>query len=116
MSAALEEPLPLEFVRLRFYSCAGQSLIVLKQARCYARPPIMNVVFLSPHFPPNWFRFVVGLRAAGANVLGIGDTPTEALRPELRAALGDYYRVDDLANRDQVHERAGLADRPSRSD
>ena len=31
-----------------------------------ARPRTMNVVFLSPHFPPNWWRFVVGLREVGA--------------------------------------------------
>jgi hypothetical protein len=61
-------------------------------------PPPMNVVFLSPHFPPNWFHFVVGLRAAGATVLGIGDAPYEELRPELRDALHEYYRVGDMAD------------------
>ena len=63
---------------------------------------VMNVVFLSPHFPPNWFRFAVGLREAGANPLGIADVPRESLRHELRDALGDHYRVDDLANYDQL--------------
>ena len=62
----------------------------------------MNVVFLSPHFPPSWFRFAVGLREAGATVLGIADVNHELLRPELRAALADYYRVDDLASYDQL--------------
>jgi hypothetical protein len=61
-------------------------------------PSPMNVVFLSPHFPPNWFHFVVGLRAAGATVLGIGDAPHEELRPELRDAMHEYYRVTDLAD------------------
>ncbi|MGH2358492.1 MAG: ATP-grasp domain-containing protein [Candidatus Limnocylindria bacterium] len=56
----------------------------------------MNVVFLSPHFPPNWFNFAVRLRQAGATVLGIADAPWEALRPELRDALNDYYWLDDL--------------------
>jgi hypothetical protein len=58
----------------------------------------MNVVFLSPHFPPNWYQFVVGLRAAGATALGIGDAPYEELRPELRASLTEYYRVGDMAD------------------
>jgi hypothetical protein len=78
----------------------------------------MNVVFLSPHFPPNWYRFAVGLREAGANVLGIADANHEQLHPELRAALGDYYRVDDLGNYDQLVRglgyfinRHGLIDR-----
>jgi hypothetical protein len=68
----------------------------------------MNVVFLSPHFPPNWFRFVVGLREVGANVLGIADVNHEQLRPELRAALNDYYRVDDLHNHDQLVRALGF--------
>ena len=58
----------------------------------------MNVVFLSPHFPPNWYQFVVALRQVGATVLGIGDAPHEELRPELRDALVEYYRVGDMAD------------------
>ncbi len=56
----------------------------------------MNVVFLSPHFPPNYWHFCRGLREAGANPLGIADAPWEALRPELRQALAECYRVPDL--------------------
>jgi hypothetical protein len=67
----------------------------------------MNVVFLSPHFPPNWYRFVLGLRAAGATVLGIADVNHDQLRPELGAALDDYYRVDDLHNYDQLVRAIG---------
>ena len=78
----------------------------------------MNVVFLSPHFPPNWFRFVLGLRNAGATTMGITDQPWETLRPELRDALDEFYEVDDLGNHDQltralgwfIHRR-GLIDR-----
>lgn len=62
----------------------------------------LNVVFLSPHFPPNFHRFCVGLREVGATVLGIGDTPFEELRPELCDALHDYYRVDDLHRYDDL--------------
>lgn len=78
----------------------------------------MNYVFLSPHFPPNWFRFVAGLRVAGATTLGIADQEWDQLRPEVRAALDDYYRVDDLANQEQLTRalgwfihRHGLVDR-----
>ena len=60
----------------------------------------MNVVFLSPHFPPHWWRFVRGLKDVGATTLGIADGNWEQLRPELRDALDDYYRVDDLGNYD----------------
>jgi hypothetical protein len=67
----------------------------------------MNVVFLSPHFPTNWFRFVMGLRAAGATTLGIADVATEQMRPELREALSDYYRVDNLEDYDQLVRALG---------
>lgn len=67
----------------------------------------MNVVFLSPHFPPNWFRFAVGLKQAGARVLGVADVSHDALQPALRDALSDYYRVDDLGNYDQLCRALG---------
>src|SRR6476620_11293389 len=78
----------------------------------------MNVVFLSPHFPPHWYHFVVGLKSVGARPLGIADQNWENLRPELRDNLDDYYRVDTLANYDQMVRgigffisRHGLVDR-----
>ena len=67
----------------------------------------MNVVFLSPHFPPNWYLFAIALHDQGANVLGIADAPYEELRPELRDALTEYYRVDDM--NDYVQLRRALA-------
>ncbi len=70
-------------------------------------PCPMNVVFLSPHFPPGYFRFCQGLREMGATVLGIADAPWEALRPELRAALHEYYRVPDLESYDQLLRALG---------
>ena len=45
---------------------------------------MMNFVYLSPHFPPNYYRFCVCLREEGVNVLGLADAPYESLRPELR--------------------------------
>jgi hypothetical protein len=58
----------------------------------------MNVVFISPHFPPQFFHFVSALRSLGVNVLGIGDAPYDTLRPELRETLTEYFftpRLDD---------------------
>jgi biotin carboxylase len=68
----------------------------------------LNVVFLSPHFPPTWWRFVRGLKDVGATTLGIADANWEELLPELRDALDDYYRVDDLADYDQVTRALGF--------
>jgi hypothetical protein len=62
----------------------------------------MNVVFLSPHFPPNWYLFATALHEQGANVLGIADAPYEELRPELREVLTEYYRVDDMNDYGQL--------------
>ena len=53
----------------------------------------MNIVFLSPHFPSHYFRFCLNLKAAGANVLGVGDEPYGNLSQDLRAALTEYYQV-----------------------
>jgi hypothetical protein len=67
----------------------------------------MNVVFLSPHFPPSIATFCIRLREAGATVLGVADAPFESLRPELRGALTEYYRVGDMHDRDALLRALG---------
>jgi hypothetical protein len=62
----------------------------------------VNVVFISPHFPLNFWHFVAALRDAGANALAIADEPWERLRPELRAAMTEYYRVPDMHRYDDL--------------
>ncbi len=67
----------------------------------------MNVVILSPHFPPNYYNFCVQLHKLGVCVLGIADAPYESLRPELKDALVEYYKVDDMHNYDQILRACG---------
>ncbi len=67
----------------------------------------MNFVYLSPHFPPNYYRFCVELKRLGVNVLGLADEPYERLRPELREAMAEYYRVGDLGDYEQVLRACG---------
>jgi hypothetical protein len=67
----------------------------------------MNFVFLSPHFPPNYYQFSVRLHELGVNVLGLADEPYEGLRPELRAALAEYYRVVDMHSYDELLRALG---------
>ena len=67
----------------------------------------MNVIHFSPHFPPNYYLFAAALRREGANVLGLADQPYERLRPELREALTDYYRVSDLHQYDELLRALG---------
>ncbi len=67
----------------------------------------MNVVYLSPHFPPQYHQFCRHLKEAGANVLGIADAPYDQLAPEVRHALTEYYRVDDMHSYDQLVRACG---------
>ena len=67
----------------------------------------MNFVSLSPHFPPNYYPFCARLKDRGVNVLGLADAPYETLRPELREALTEYYRVDDLHDYGQLLRACG---------
>ena len=67
----------------------------------------MNYICFSPYFPPNYFRFSVSLKNYAVTVLGIGDAPYDHLHPELKAALTEYYRVDDLHNYDQLLSAMG---------
>ena len=68
----------------------------------------MNVVFLSPHFPPHYSRFCLNLKAAGANVLGVGDEPYDNLSQDVRTALTEYYQVDDMHNYDALVRACGF--------
>lgn len=78
----------------------------------------MNIVFLSPHFPPNFKYFCIRLREAGAQVFGIADAEFGSLERELRDNLTYYYKVEDMQNWDQLcgamhffQERYGKIDR-----
>ena len=41
---------------------------------------LMNVVFISPNFPLDFFNFCSRLKDRGENVLGIGDAPYDTLK------------------------------------
>ncbi len=68
----------------------------------------VNVVFISPHFPLNFWHFVAALRDAGATALAIADEPWERLRPELQAAVSEYYRVPDMHRYDDMLRAVGF--------
>ncbi|MFL5354661.1 acetyl-CoA carboxylase biotin carboxylase subunit family protein [Archangium sp.] len=67
----------------------------------------MNVVFISPHFPSQFFHFVAALRERGVNVLGIGDTPYDSLRHELRESLSEYFFTPNLNDYDALLRAVG---------
>jgi carbamoylphosphate synthase large subunit len=68
----------------------------------------MNIVFLSPHFPPHYFRFCQNLKETGANVLGVGNEPYDTLSRDVRTALTEYYQVDDMHNYDALVRACGF--------
>ena len=55
-----------------------------------------NFLFISPHFPDSFFRFVVALKNNGFRVLGIGDEAYDNLNPELKNALTEYYLCHNM--------------------
>jgi hypothetical protein len=58
----------------------------------------MNFIFISPNFPPRYFKWVEALKDHGVTVLGIGDSPNYDVHPRLQAALTEYFFVDDMGN------------------
>ncbi len=67
----------------------------------------MNFVYLSPHFPPNYYRFCVHLRNYGAIVLGLADEPYDHLTSDLKRTLHEYYRVNNMHNYDELLRALG---------
>lgn len=67
----------------------------------------VNVVFISPAFPPQFFLFCQALRQEGVTVLGVGDTPAHELSWQLRDALTEYVQVPDLMAGDQALRTLG---------
>ncbi len=61
-----------------------------------------NFIFISPNFPDSYWKFCEELKNNGLRVLGIGDEVYDNLKPELRNALHEYYKVSNLENYDEV--------------
>lgn len=62
-----------------------------------------NLIFISPNFPTNYWKFCYHLKNNGFNVLGIGDCPYDELSPELKSSLTEYYKVGTLESYDEVY-------------
>ena len=62
----------------------------------------MNFIYISPQFPKHYWNFCDRLKKNGVNVLGIGDTPYDDLRGELKAALTEYYYLPHLDDYDAM--------------
>jgi hypothetical protein len=62
----------------------------------------MNVLMLSPGYPPEMPQFARGLRAVGARVIGVGDGPASGLPGPAREALAEYHQIRSFADEDAV--------------
>jgi hypothetical protein len=62
----------------------------------------MHVLFVEPAFPKNQRDFVRALHQVGARVTGIGESPAEALDPELKSWLSGYERVRSVTHYESV--------------
>lgn len=65
----------------------------------------MDVLFLSPSYPPEMQQFARGLREAGARVHGVGDTPVHELSADVRRSLASYLHTPAMGDTDDVHRR-----------
>lgn len=66
----------------------------------------MNVLFLSPNFPAYNRIFAEQLMLRGVNVLGVGDAVYDYFSDAQKAALTEYYRVENLEDYDSVYRAA----------
>ena len=62
----------------------------------------MNILYLSPHFPPNFYLFPSKLVQRGGRVLGITDQHISQLRPDLQMSLWNHKQVSSLHASDEV--------------
>ncbi len=62
----------------------------------------MNIVFVEPHFPRNQREFPRALAEAGANVIGIGETPLDYLDQQLKDWMVHYEQVGSVTDLQQM--------------
>jgi hypothetical protein len=67
----------------------------------------MNLVIISPHFPPHYYRFWSAIKRRGVHTLGIGEDLYDSLPPEVKDALTEYYRVNDMMDYNQLLRACG---------
>ncbi len=58
----------------------------------------MNVVFVEPFFPPSQRHFARALAEIGATVIGVGESPAEALDEQLKGWLRHYEQVPSVTD------------------
>ena len=62
----------------------------------------MNLLYISPQFPRNFINFCTRLRKLGVAVFGVASDQYDALPDNLKWALTEYYRVDNMNDYGQL--------------
>src|SRR4028119_1924099 len=62
----------------------------------------VRVIFVEPSFPRNQRQFVRGLAEAGAEVIGIGESPQDFLDDEVKSWLVHYSQVGSVVDVDEM--------------
>lgn len=62
----------------------------------------MNVVFVAPNFPSYQRQFPRALKAVGATVFAVGESPWEWLDEEVRSWIDHYHQVGSVTDVDQL--------------
>ena len=65
----------------------------------------MNVIFLSPSYPPEMNEYVRGLAEVGANVIGVGDGHVGMLPSKTKHYLSYYLQAAKLFDEDALVEQ-----------
>ena len=63
----------------------------------------MDLLYISPEFPPNYSHFIENLNSLGVSVWGLGETDFYVMPASLRSAL-TWYAQTDLNNADAVQQ------------
>ena len=67
----------------------------------------MNYIFVSPQFPKCYYNFAKQLKEKGINVLGIGDTPYDALSYDVKSNLTEYYYLPNMNDYNEMVKAVG---------
>ncbi len=62
----------------------------------------MNVLMISPGYPPEMPYFTRGLARVGVRVIGVGDQPEGAIPPMARESLAAYIQIRSFADEDDI--------------
>ena len=65
----------------------------------------MNVIFLSPSYPPEMNEYVRGLSEVGASVIGVGDSHVSMLPPKTKRHLSHYLQASKLFDEEALIEQ-----------